>query len=472
MSEISSQVAPPMSKKELEENLNKAHIQLDSNQAAVLNKMLGGTSFRLDLFDDVVKKVTSSSKKKKKAEQAVKPTEFVNAGSINISEDGLRSPGSDSSMHNDDSNYKDGDLGLSRRMSRREKKPTTKVDLGYEEPKPIKGVKLSGSAKEIFRKCEEALVSLKDEFSKVPEFSAKAIRFEQEIKKLKDGHYKNTLLLGNSIRKFLNNLFTPSNPSPLINSKIGYFINKFEESFQGLDNKTLFEESKIEVVPGRKKSGAFGSKKKLSRQGSRPGAVDMNRKMTDEEKKQLSRNIRNLTAPQLKGIIKIVKDMIPEKDGMLEFDIDVLPSYKCRELEEYVRRVKGPSRKIGSTPSSSNPKNLNSRGQPGYPDFKGQGQPRSGTTFRPDGANKGMAGSMHQTGLVDLNGNPVGGNRELDESSYSESESSNSIGSPRDMTPDNLRRSQTHMPDAGAMNAMTGELEKTNSTGNLNRTSY
>lgn len=65
----------------------------------------------------------------------------------------------------------------------------------------------------------------------------------------------------------------------------------------------------------------------MSRQGSTSG-VDYKRPMNEDEKKELSRSIRNLTAQQLKGIIKIVKDMFPEKNGMLEFDIDKLPHNK------------------------------------------------------------------------------------------------------------------------------------------------
>jgi len=86
----------------------------------------------------------------------------------------------------------------------------------------------------------------------VPEFSSKGVKFEQELKKLRDGYYKNTVNLGNSVRKFLNNLLSNSDSSPLIFTKVTQFINIFEESFQGLDNKTLFEESKYESMGNRK----------------------------------------------------------------------------------------------------------------------------------------------------------------------------------------------------------------------------
>lgn len=149
----------------------------------------------------------------------------------------------------------------------------------------------------------------------------------KKLNKLREGQYKNTELLGNSIRKFLNNMLSTSSNSPNLAGKVASFINKFEESFSSLDNKTLFEESKMDTFMARKKSGSFGGKKKLSRQGSKSN-MDMDRPMSDEEKKALSKNIRNLTAQQLRGIIKIVRDMFPEKDGMLEFDIDHLPPRK------------------------------------------------------------------------------------------------------------------------------------------------
>lgn len=53
-------------------------------------------------------------------------------------------------------------------------------------------------------------------------------------------------MLGNSIRKFLNNLFPVSASSQGASTKVANFINKFEENFISLDNKILFEEAKID----------------------------------------------------------------------------------------------------------------------------------------------------------------------------------------------------------------------------------
>lgn len=170
------------------------------------------------------------------------------------------------------------------------------------------------------------LITLKEDFLKEPEFSSKAAKFEQEIKKLKDGQYKTTMMLGNSIRKFLNNLFSVSTSSQFVSSKVAFMIKKFEENFKSVDNKTLYEEAKYDPLGAKNKFRPFKGGK-LTKSSSM-SQLDANRPMTDEEKKELSRSIKNLTAQQLKGIISIVRDMFPEKNGMLEFDIDKLPPYK------------------------------------------------------------------------------------------------------------------------------------------------
>lgn len=143
---------------------------------------------------------------------------------------------------------------------------------------------------------------------------------------MREGKYRDTTLLGNSIRKLLNGILALFQGGTVSN-KLIELINKFEESFASLDNKILFEETKMDSYIARKKSGTFGGKKKMFKANSRSGS-EFDRAMSSEEKKNLSRNIRNLTAEQLKGIISIVKDMFPERDGMLEFDIDILPPHK------------------------------------------------------------------------------------------------------------------------------------------------
>mmetsp|Transcript_50844 Transcript_50844/g.58464 ORF Transcript_50844/g.58464 Transcript_50844/m.58464 type:complete len:155 (+) Transcript_50844:31-495(+) len=75
--------------------------------------------------------------------------------------------------------------------------------------------------------------------------------------------------------------------------------------------------------------------------------------MSMHEKKQLGQMIRNLPPEYLRGVCQIVSDGIPDSANnkeVLEFDIDLLPVRKVRELERYVKAklsqaAKGQSKK-------------------------------------------------------------------------------------------------------------------------------
>lgn len=61
--------------------------------------------------------------------------------------------------------------------------------------------------------------------------------------------------------------------------------------------------------------------------------------MTLDEKNILKNNIGQLTPDQQRGIINIVADVINQNGGeVFEFELDQLPSRKCRELETYVKK--------------------------------------------------------------------------------------------------------------------------------------
>ena len=249
MSENTASLDKTLPKQEIDEKLDKTQLLINTYQAAKINKLLDGTNFRIDLFENAKRKINSSSKgKNSKTKMPGYGEEGYGEDDGDLSDQDQFTPQSISSRKDEDMTPNELDSSLGRRTSRREKKPLTKVDLGYEEPKPLKGVKLVGSAKDVIRKWEDVLNNLKDEFCKVPDFTSKAAKFDQEIKKLREGQYKNTMMLGNSIRKYLNNMFTVSSQSQPISAKVGTFINKFEESFAVLDNKTLFEECKYEMI--------------------------------------------------------------------------------------------------------------------------------------------------------------------------------------------------------------------------------
>ena len=69
--------------------------------------------------------------------------------------------------------------------------------------------------------------------------------------------------------------------------------------------------------------------------------------MSIQEKSQLKQNIMKLSQDKIPGVIRIIKDTIDLSNSQenLEFDIDGLPPRKCRELEQYVRRNMGNSKK-------------------------------------------------------------------------------------------------------------------------------
>lgn len=153
MSEEPTPAEQTMSKVEVEERLDKTAIELNTYQAAIMNKLLIGTPFRFDVFENSKRMVNSSNKKdKKKPSKTSKPPEFLAGMPGSFEETGHNTPGSFSSLQDPDEGGLSVDNSLGRRTSRRERKPATKPDLGYEEPKPIKGVKLSGASREIFRK--------------------------------------------------------------------------------------------------------------------------------------------------------------------------------------------------------------------------------------------------------------------------------------------------------------------------------
>ena len=89
MSENTASKETPMSKQEIEDKLDKTQLMINTYQAAVLNKMLANTGFKLDLFENVKKKVNSSGKnKKKKPKMTSKPPEYQIGDLTNLSDSG------------------------------------------------------------------------------------------------------------------------------------------------------------------------------------------------------------------------------------------------------------------------------------------------------------------------------------------------------------------------------------------------
>ncbi len=60
--------------------------------------------------------------------------------------------------------------------------------------------------------------------------------------------------------------------------------------------------------------------------------------MNFTERQNLGHNIKFLNMQQIKGIVNIMKDIRSPNSQVLEFDLNVLPDRKCRELEQYVKK--------------------------------------------------------------------------------------------------------------------------------------
>lgn len=140
------------------------HFQLllSTLHAAAINKLLQGTDFRLNEMD-CTNRSTSTFKAKQAKTKNKKTVESQHSGAAGdvISDSDIYTPASMSIHQAEETHPAESENEVGRRISKREKKPKLKVDLGYEEPKPIRGVKLSASAKEAFRKCEEILAVMK-----------------------------------------------------------------------------------------------------------------------------------------------------------------------------------------------------------------------------------------------------------------------------------------------------------------------
>ena len=85
-----------------------------------------------------------------------------------------------------------------------------------------------------------------------------------------------------------------------------------------------------------------------------------NKPMTVEEKNQLGNNIRSLNKEQLKGIIKILSENVPnQKSKYFEFDIDQLSTKKLRELEKYVKECLSSKNNKNTSSNINNTHNKN-----------------------------------------------------------------------------------------------------------------
>ena len=59
--------------------------------------------------------------------------------------------------------------------------------------------------------------------------------------------------------------------------------------------------------------------------------------MFNAQKNQLSKKIRALSPKSLRGILSIVKGSQPQKNGVVQIDINKLPNPVLHKLDQYVK---------------------------------------------------------------------------------------------------------------------------------------
>jgi len=251
----------------------------------------------------------------------------------------------------------------SKRYSSREKKPVTIDDLGYvDRDKGRKGGKGSFASSEGYQKCERLLSQLKKHSCAGPFLSpvivpgyTDVIKEPMDIstveRKLKSGAYPSSYHFALDIRKIWSNSWSYNQPGSELYNLTTEISNYFEMLMKDVgdvqfvtEENTELQELKKQVnkVAGtlRKFTGtSAGAVPTKTAPGSTPKAF-MDKPMTAQEKALLRQNIMKLPQDKLQGVISIIQDTIDTSKNkeVLEFDIDALPTRKCRELDQYVRK--------------------------------------------------------------------------------------------------------------------------------------
>lgn len=170
-------------------------------------------------------------------------------------------------------------------------------------------------------------------------------------KNLKDGVYSSTLEFASDVRKIWNNAFIYNDEKSPIFQMTKDMSAYFERIFKEVENATLpgnnIQQLQRQVERLSKELKELNSQKltgspiatSLKPQKSTSSSA-LDKPMTMQEKRQLGQMIRNLPPEYLRGVCQIVSDGIPDSANnkeVLEFDIDLLPIRKVRELERYVK---------------------------------------------------------------------------------------------------------------------------------------
>ncbi len=255
--------------------------------------------------------------------------------------------------------------GHQKRHSIREKRAASIDDLGYNNREQLK--RAGKGASEAYRKCERVLAQLRKhpsaaqflypvQLSGYTDVIKEPMDVSTVERKLKTGMYTSTGNFVADVRKIWNNAWTFNQPG----SSIYMMTTQVSDYFEGMmreiedvpfvpgENSELMElKKKVNKVTGalRKMAGNVPSAAP-PRATSNAGKKPADRPMTAHEKAQLGQNIRRLPQEKVIEMLNLLRDVVDlskARDGV-ELDIDKLPTKKCRELEQYVRRALAPKK--------------------------------------------------------------------------------------------------------------------------------
>ena len=288
-------------------------------------------------------------------------------------------------MSNEGGNKKAAQKAASKRYSSREKKPVTIDDLGYvDKEQSKKGGKSNFASSEGYKKCERLLTMLKkhpsaSQFMMAPTHIpgyTETIKEPMDLitveKRLKNGAYPSSYHFALDIRKIWTNSWTFNEAGAEVHNNTTEISNYFEKLMKEVGDVQFVPEENLEIQDLKKKvdkvtstlkkfaaAGATGGPAVAASKTSGTPKTGLDRPMTAQEKAQLRQKIMMLPQDKLHGVISIIQDAIDmsKNKEVLEFDIDALPTRKCRELEQYVMRALGePSAKATKKKAESKPK--------------------------------------------------------------------------------------------------------------------
>lgn len=149
------------------------------------------------------------------------------------------------------------------------------------------------------------------------------------------GEYLSAYHLKSDLRKIISNAFLTHSQDGDAFTQIYEFSKFCDAQFQGLDD-LVFSENIIQDLKKNIDKLTQNIKEAQSKIPSTKGLKD--KKMTSSEKKQLVQSMKKLEPKFLSGVLKIVRGRDDIQGDELEFDLEKLPSKKCRELEKYIKQ--------------------------------------------------------------------------------------------------------------------------------------